>query len=452
MSVPRLSLAVLAAASLAVATPCRAEIDGVAIRAAAKTAVDHDYPAMQALYEGIHRHPEIAFQEVKTAQTLAGEMRRLGFDVSEHVGGTGLVAFFRNGPGPTILVRTELDALPMEEKTGLPYASHDKTVFDGHETYVAHTCGHDIHMTVWVETAKTLLAMKDQWHGTLMFVAQPAEETLAGARAMLADGLYSRFGKPDFALALHDTPAAYGTINYRVGVTTSNADNFEITFKGKGGHGAAPDKTIDPIVVAAHFITDVQSVVAREKDPEQAGVITVGAIQGGTVGNIIPDSVTLRGTIRSFDPAVRAKLLAGFDRTAHAAAMMAGAPAPDIRIVQSVDAVLSDAGVVDATAKGLKAAFGDKFRPSMFPVMASEDFSHFSEGGVPSMMFQIGVYEPERVAAARAGTGPELPPNHSPFFAPVPRPTMETGVEAMTIAVIEAFAQAPQLKKASLAR
>ena len=449
MTRPPLLLALAAGAMLG-ATPCLAEIDSVGIRDAVKASFAADYPKVEALYESIHTHPEIAFQEVKTAERLAGEMRALGFDVSEHIGKTGLVALFHNGAGPTILVRTELDALPMEEKTGLPYASHDKTTYDGRETFVAHTCGHDIHMAVWVETAKTLLAMKDKWHGTLMFVAQPAEETLSGASAMLADGLYSRFGKPDFALALHDTPAAYGTINYRVGVTTSNADNFEIKFNGHGGHGAAPDKTIDPITIAAHFITDVQTVVAREKDPQQVGVITVGAIQGGTVGNIIPDAVTLRGTMRSFDPATRKKLLDGLDRTARAAAAMAGAPAPDIKIVQSVGAVISDAGVVEATSKGLKAAFGDKFRPSMFPIMASEDFSHFSEGGVPSMMFQIGAYDPARVAAARDGTGPELPPNHSPYFAPVPRPTMETGVEAMTIAVIEAFSQAGTIKRAEM--
>lgn len=447
MPMTRLTLAL--AAALAASGAAHAEVDAVALRAAAKSAVDRDYPAMQALYEDIHRHPEIAFQEVKTAGKLAGAMRALGFEVTEHVGGTGLVAFYRNGAGPTILVRTELDALPMEEKTGLSYASHDKTVADGRETFVAHSCGHDIHMAVWVEVAKTLLGLKDQWHGTLMFVAQPAEETLAGAAAMLRDGLYTRFAKPDFALALHDSPAAYGTIAYRSGVTTSNADNFEITFKGRGGHGAAPDKTIDPITIAAHFVTDVQTVVAREKDPQQVGVLTVGAIQGGTVGNIIPDSVVLRGTMRSFDPATRQKLRDGLERTAQAAAAMAGAPAPDIRILQSVGSVVSDAAIVDATTKGMKAAFGDAVHASFFPIMASEDFSHFSEGGVPSMMFQIGAYDPARVAAARAGTGPELPPNHSPYFAPVPRPTMETGVEAMTVAVIEAFAHAGDMKKAS---
>lgn len=441
-----------AAASLMGAGPCLAEIDAVAVRDAVKASFATDYPKVEALYENIHTHPEIAFQETKTAEKLAGEMRALGFDVTEHVGKTGLVALYRNGTGPTILVRTELDALPMEEKTGLPYASHDKTTYDGKETFVAHSCGHDIHMAVWVETAKTLLAMKDKWHGTLMFIAQPAEETLSGAGAMLADGLYSRFGKPDFALALHDAPGAYGTISYRVGATTSNADNFELKFAGHGGHGAAPDKTIDPIVIAAHFITDVQSVVAREKDPQKAGVITVGAIQGGTVGNIIPDSVTLRGTIRSFDPESRKKLLDGFERTARAAAAMAAAPDPEIKILQSVSAVVSDAGIVDATTKGMKAAFGDKIRPALFPIMASEDFSHFGEGGVPSMMFQIGVYEPARVAAARDGTGPELPPNHSPLFAPVPRPTMETGVEAMTIAVLSAFSDAGQIKKAEGSR
>ena len=339
---------------------------------------------------------------------------------------------------PTIMVRTELDALPMEEKTGLPYASHDKTVWNGQETFVAHSCGHDIHMASWVGTAKTLLGLKDQWHGTLMFIAQPAEETVSGARAMLADGLFTRFKKPDFGFALHDGAFAYGNISYRVGIGSSNSDSLEITFHGHGGHGAAPQRTIDPVMMAARFIVDVQSVISREKDPTEFGVVSIGAIHGGTAENIIPDDVLLRGTIRTFKPEVRAKMLAGIERTAKAVAAMSDAPAPDIRITEGAKAVMNDPGVVATAATALKAAFGDKFRTSP-PGTPSEDFSEFVNAGVPSMFFNIGVYEPERVAAAMNGTGPQLASNHSPLFAPVPKPTIETGIEAMTLAVLSAF-------------
>jgi len=338
------------------------------------------------------------------------------------------------------MVRTELDALPMEEKTGLPYASRDKTTWQGRETFVAHSCGHDIHMASWLGTAKTLVSLKDQWHGTLMFIAQPAEEIGAGAMAMLWDGLFTRFPKPDFAFGLHDGPFPYGHINYRVGVGSSNSDSLAIKFHGRGGHGAAPQQTIDPVLIAARFIVDVQTVISREKDPIEFGVVSIGAIHGGTAENIIPDEVVVRGTIRSFKPEVRAKMAAGIERTAKAVAAMSDAPPPDISITEGAKAVMNDPAVVAIAEKALKAAFGDKFRTSP-PVTASEDFSEFADSGVPSMFFHIGVYEPERVAAALNGTAPPLPPNHSPLFAPVPKPTIQNGVEAMTLAVLSAFEQ-----------
>jgi amidohydrolase len=433
---------VLASAALYAATilQAHAEIDVVHLKTAIETSVEADYPKLDALYKDIHAHPEIAFQEVKTAAKLAAEMRALGFDVTEKVGKTGLVAVYKNGDGPTVMVRTELDALPMEEKTGLAYASHDKTTWNGRETFVAHSCGHDIHMASWVGTAKTLVGLKDQWHGTLMFIAQPAEETVSGAKAMLADGVFTRFKKPDFGFALHDGPFGYGTLSYRVGIGSSNSDSLEITFHGRGGHGAAPQRTIDPVMMAARFIVDVQSVISREKDPTEFGVVSIGAIQGGTAENIIPDDVLLRGTIRTFKPEVRAKMLAGIERTAKAAAAMSDAPAPDIKITEGAKAVVNDPAVVATAEKVLRAAFGDKIRPSP-PGTPSEDFSEFINAGVPSMFFNIGVYEPERVAAAWDGTGPQLPSNHSPQFAPVPKPTIETGVEAMTLAVLSAFDQ-----------
>jgi hippurate hydrolase len=430
-------LALCAAASL---SPVHAELDVAKLKAGIEKSVEADYPKLDALYKDIHAHPEIAFQEVKTAAKLAAEMRALGFEVTEKIGKTGVVAIYRNGDGPTIMVRTELDALPMEEKTGLSYASRDKTNWNGQDTFVAHSCGHDIHMASWVGAAKTLLGLKDQWHGTLMFIAQPAEETVSGAKAMLADGLFTRFKKPDFGFALHDGAFAYGSITYRIGIGSSNSDSLQITFHGRGGHGAAPQRTVDPVMIAARFVVDLQSVISREKDPTEFGVVSIGAIHGGTAENIIPDDVLLRGTIRTFKPEVRAKMLAGIERTAKAAAAMSDAPAPDIKITEGAKAVMNDPAVVETAAKVLKIAFGDDFRTSP-PGTPSEDFSEFVNAGVPSMFFNIGVYEPERVAAAYNGTGPQLPSNHSPQFAPVPKPTIETGVEAMTLAVLSAFDQ-----------
>jgi amidohydrolase len=420
--------------------PARAELDVAALKAAIQSSVASNYPALDALYKDIHAHPELAFQEVKTAARLAAEMRALGFDVTEKVGKTGLVAIYKNGDGPTILVRTELDALPMEEKTGLPYASHEKATWNGREVFVAHSCGHDIHMASWVGTAKTLLGMKDKWRGTLMFIAQPAEEEVTGALAMLADGLFTRFPKPDVAFALHDGPNGYDTVAYRSGIGSSYADLLEIRFAGRGGHGAEPHRTVDPVAIAAHFVSDVQTVISREKDPNEFGVLSIGAIHGGTAANIIPDGVYIAGTIRSYKPEVRTKLHAGIERTAKAAAAMADAPPPEFKITPGTKPVMNDPGVVAATAKVLQAAFGDKLRATP-PVSASEDFSEYAAAGVPSMMFNIGAYEPERVAAARNGTGPQLAPNHSPLFAPVPQPTITLGVQAMTLAVLSAFDQ-----------
>ena len=419
----------------------RAELDVVSLKSAIARSLESDYPKLEALYKDIHAHPEIAFQEEKTAAKLAVEMRALGFEVTEHVGKTGLVAIYKNGDGPTIMVRTELDALPMEEKTGLPYASRDKTTWQGRETFVAHSCGHDIHMASWVGTAKTLVSLEDQWHGTLMFIAQPAEEVGAGAMAMLREGLFTRFPKPNFGFALHATGGfAHGTVLYTVGAGSSSADGLTIKFRGQGGHGAMPQATIDPVMMAARFVVDVQSVISREKDPTEFGVVSIGTIQGGTAMNIIPDEVVLTGTIRSFKPEVRARMHAGIERTAKAVAAMSNAPEPLVMITEGIKAVINDAGVVATAEKVLKAAFGDRLRP-IPPVTPSEDYSEFINSGVPSMFFRIGVYEPERVAAARAGEGPQLPPNHSPLFAPVPKPTIATGIEAMTFAVLSAFDQ-----------
>jgi amidohydrolase len=396
------------------------------------------YTSVEGLYKDLHASPELAFEETQTAKKLAKELRDLGFEVTEGVGKTGVVGLLRNGAGPTVMVRTELDALPMEEKTGLPYASKVKTTYLGKETFVAHSCGHDLHMASWVGTARTLVAMKDQWKGTLMFVAQPAEEVLGGAKAMLADGLFTRFPKPNFAFALHTWPMPVGAVGFNVGAVTSNSDAFEATFPGRGAHGSAPDKSIDPVLIASKFIVDVQSVISREKDPFQFGVFSVGSIQGGTSGNIIPDNVSLRGTIRSYDAAVRTKMHDGIKRTAKAVAAMAGAPEPEVKIISGGDAVINDAALVQRTEAALKASLsGPVLR--LPPITPSEDFAEYVNAGVPGMFFLVGVHDSTQVEASRQPGGKPLPGNHSPFFAPLPEPSIKTSVKAMSIAVLTAL-------------
>jgi hippurate hydrolase len=401
--------------------------------------VARHYGHVEALYKDLHANPELAFEEVKTAKKLAGELRGLGFEVTEGVGKTGVVAILRNGAGPTVMVRTDMDALPMEEKTGLPYASKVTTMFGGKETMVAHSCGHDLHMASWVGTARTLAALKGQWKGTLMFVAQPAEEVLGGARAMLQDGLFTRFGKPQAVFALHTWPVAYGIVGFNTGPVTSNSDGFEVTFKGRGSHGSAPDKSIDPIVIASRFVIDVQSVISREKDPFEFGVFSIGAIQGGTSGNIIPDSVSMRGTIRTYEPAVREKMHDGIRRTAKAVAAMAGAPEPELKIVAGGDAVINSAALVSDVEPVLVAALGAAQVKRMPPITPSEDFSEFANAGVPAMFFLVGVHDPKDVEASRQPGGKPLPGNHSPLFAPVPEPTIKTAMTAMSLAVLTAL-------------
>jgi amidohydrolase len=349
------------------------------------------------------------------------------------------VGLLRNGQGPTIMVRTELDALPMEEKTGLPYASKVKTTIFGKESFVAHSCGHDLHMAAWVGTAKTLASMRAQWKGTLMFVAQPAEETLGGAKSMIQDGLFTRFPKPQAAFALHTWPVAHGLVGFNTGPVTSNSDAFEITFKGRGAHGSAPDKSIDPVVIASKFVVDVQSVISREKDPFEFGVFSVGSIQGGTSGNIIPDSVSMRGTIRTYQPAVREKMHDGIRRTARAVAAMAGAPEPELKIESGGEAVINSAALVGSVELVLKEALGEAQVRRLPPITPSEDFSEYVNAGVPAMFFLVGVHDPKDVEASRQPGGKPLPGNHSPFFAPVAEPSIKTAVKSMSLAVLTAL-------------
>jgi amidohydrolase len=397
--------------------------------------LDKAYPHLDALYKDIHAHPELGFQEVETAAKLAKEMRALGFEVTEHVGKAGIVAIFKNGPGPTVMVRTELDALPMEEKTGLPYASHVVTTWQGKPTPAAHSCGHDIHMAAWVGAAQALVAMKAQWRGTLMFIGQPSEETVGGAKAMIADGLFTRFPKPDIGFAQHVGPGPTLGVFYRAGANTSSADGFEITFQGRGAHGSRPQLSIDPVMEAARFTVEVQTVVSREKDPAAFGVLGVGSIQSGSAGNIIPDQAVLRGTIRSYDDATRQLLKEGLVRTAKAVAEMARAPAPSVVFDAGASAVVNDAAVTARTAPIFKAAFGPHAIEATSPNSASEDYSEFIIAGVPSLYWSLGGYDPKVIADYRA-KGQEPPGNHTPQFAPIPEPTIRTGVEAMTLAVL----------------
>ncbi len=414
--------------------------DVAAAKVRIAASLDKDYPSLDALYKDIHAHPEVGFQEQRTAALLAGRMRKLGFTVTEHVGKTGIVAVYKNGPGPVVMVRTELDALPMEEKSGLPYASKAQQTVDGKLTYVDHACGHDSHMAWWVGTAEALLAMKDQWQGTLLFIGQPAEELISGAKAMLADGLFTRFPKPDYGFAAHVSPTPTGTVTIKQGVATSASDTIHVTFHGVGAHGSMPDKSIDPIVEGARFVTDVQTVISRQKDPQAFGVITVGAFNAGTVANIIPDSASLKLTLRSFDPDIRKLLNEGVATTARAVADMSRAPAPDVQHVSGTSAVLNDRALATDAASVLKAALGDQnvtVIPDYLPGgSASEDYSEFVFAGMTkSVFFGIGGHDPQMIARYKA-EGKPLPVNHSPFFAPVPEPTIRTGVETLTLAVL----------------
>ena len=427
------SAAFVLAASLAHAAGA-ADVAGT--RAAIDRGLDAQYAHIEVLYKDIHSHPELGFQETRTAARLAAEMRALGYEVTEGVGKTGIVAVYRNGPGPTVMVRTELDALPLPEKTGLPYASTATQILRNAETPVAHACGHDIHMSVWVAVAKTLMDMKDQWSGTVMFVGQPAEEGGGGARAMLADGLFSRFPKPDMGFALHVGPGPYGVVSYRPGVINSTSDSLSVLFTGKGGHGSRPHVTIDPVMMAGHFIVDVQSVISREKDAAKFGVVTIGSVQAGNAGNVIPDTALLRGTIRSYDDDTRAKMIEGVQRTAKAVALMAGASPPDVKITAGAKAVINDADLAARGGVVLKAAFGDKAVLLPAPGSASEDYSEFIIAGVPSFYFGIGGLDPKAVAQAAATQTP-LPGNHSPEFAPVPEPTIRTGTQAMSLVLLD---------------
>ena len=405
--------------------------------------LDALYPELETLYVDLHRSPELSLREVETAAKMAERLRALGFDVTTGVGGTGVVGVLRNGKGPAVMLRTDLDALPIEEKTGLAYASKVTVVDAGGATVpVMHACGHDLHMTVWVGTATLLSKARSRWRGTLIMVGQPAEEKGAGARMMLADGLFERFPKPDYALAIHnDAGMPAGKVGWVAGHAFANVDTVDVVIYGKGGHGAYPQNAIDPVVIAARTVVALQTIVARENNPLDPAVITVGSIHGGTKHNIIPEEVKLELTVRSYKEDVRARLLAAIARVVKAEAAAAAAPKEPLvehHQGESIGALYNDPALtkrlVEALGRGLGAARLEE-RP---PVMGGEDFGEYGRAGVPLTMFWVGAVDPKTYADAKAANR-ALPSNHSALFAPAPAPTIKTGIETLTLAALELF-------------
>jgi amidohydrolase len=395
--------------------------------------IDTLYPNIEALYINIHSNPELAFEEKQTAAKLAARLKELGYEVTTGVGGTGVVGLLKNGPGPVVMLRTELDALPVTEQTGLPFASKTPGVM--------HACGHDLHMAAWAGTAQWMAAHREQWHGTLMMIGQPAEEAGAGASAMLKDGLFVRFPKPDFAIALHDDDTlAAGVIGYHAGFFRAACDFPTVTIFGRGGHGAMPQNTVDPIVIAARTILAWQTIVSRENDPQSPAVITVGAIHGGTKNNIIPDQVQLLLSVRTFDPQVRKRVLEAIARVAKGEAATSGAPreplvGPTPGMARG-EAVYNDPELTGRLAAALKKGMPAGGVVEMPAKMTSEDFSEYGRAGVKAALLHIGAVDPAKLAESRI-TGIPVPAPHSPQWAPVREPTLKAAVRAETVALLD---------------
>lgn len=439
------------------ATPQPADAQQPAFSANGKT--------LRQLYEHLHTNPELSFQEKNTSAILAAEMKRLGFTVTtgvgdkwtkeramkeygklqDGVGGYGFVAVLQNGPGPTLMIRADMDALPLVEKTGLPYASKVRDIaWSGEDSGVMHACGHDIHMTVWIGTARELVARKSEWKGTLVMIAQPAEEIGLGSMAMLEDGLFTRFPKPDHVIALHDNAALpAGSIGMGSGYVMANVDSVDLTVKGVGGHGAYPQDTKDPIVTAARIVTTLQTLVSREVDPQDSAVVTVGAFNGGFKHNIIPDEVEMQLTVRSFADTTRDKLLKGIERIAKAETLAAGLD-PEKAIGMRVKddytpSLYNDPKLVERTSALLAKEFGAGKILAAQPTMGGEDFSRFGRTAdkIPVMLMWLGAVSQEKFDNSLKPGGKPLPSLHSSEFVPDPDPTIATGVKAMTIAAID---------------
>ena len=429
---------VLAAAAMPIAAQSSAAQADLAATA------ERQLPSLTETYKHLHRNPELSGHEEQTAAFVAGELRKLGYTVTEHVGkyedGTqalGVVAVMENGAGPRLLMRTELDALPVEEKTGLDYASHVKTInAQGQQVSVMHACGHDLHMTVLLGAARELAERKSEWHGTLMLIGQPAEETVGGAQAMLADHMYERFGRPDFVLSEHDTnDVAAGSIAIKGGPLLASATSINVAIRGIGGHGSAPQSGKDPIVLAAEFVLVAQTIVSRQIDPQQPAVLTVGTIRGGTKNNIIPDEVTLGLTLRTYSPAFRDQILADLRRTANGLAEAYGIPAdrmPSVEITESTPATFCDPALAERLRTAATEALGKDHVLEAHAVMGSEDVGLFSlDGKIPAVMYWLGAADADKLKESLK-SGVPLPSLHSALFAPVYEPAIKSGVTAMT--------------------
>ena len=384
---------------------------------------------LEELYKDVHRHPELSMQEQRTAGLAAERLSATGFEVTPGVGGTGVVGLLRNGEGPTVMLRADMDALPVAEQTGLEYAS----MVEG----VMHACGHDMHVAWLAGATAELAATRGDWHGTLLAVFQPAEETAAGAQAMIDDGLFDRFPKPDVILGQHVMPAPAGSIGVRAGVVTSAADSFEIRMFGRGAHGSMPEASVDPVVMAAATVLRLQTIVAREVAPARSAVLTVGVLQAGTKENVIPDEATIKLNVRTFDEDVRTHVLDAIKRIVNAEAQASGAPEPpEITPLDRYQLVRNDSAAADRVLAAFREHFGEERVVEISPISASEDFGSFgSQWHAPSMFWTVGGTDPDTYRQAKlTGRLAELPTNHNPRFAPVIHPTLETGVETVVAA------------------
>jgi len=430
-----------------------------------KSAVADDYDYIFELYKHFHANPELSFKESQSAERMKAELEPLGFSVTtgigddwakekaradngdliDGVGGYGLVAVMENGEGPTVMLRADMDALPLQERTGLPYASTVTAIdYRGQEAPVMHACAHDSHMAILIGAARRLAEMKDQWSGTLVLIGQPAEEVGLGAIAMLEDGLYERFPKPDYVLATHTSGwDSAGDVTYTAGYALANVDSVDIYVKGVGAHGSAPQFGKDPIVISSQIVNALQTLVSRELDPLKSGVVTVGAFQAGYKHNIIPDAAHLQITVRSYEDDVREKLLTGIKRIAEAQARSAGLPddlMPEVVIEDTyTPSTYNNPEMTERVMTAISAELGEKRVYARPPSMGGEDFSRYgrADADVPTVIFWTGGVDPAAMKAAREGKGPLPPANHSPFFAPVPEPTLKTGVHAMTAGALE---------------
>jgi amidohydrolase len=438
-----LAIAAVSCASLPLAAQSPANASDL------QTSSEHQLPALTETYKHLHRNPELSHHEEQTSTYLAAELRKLGYTVTEHVGkypdgsqAFGVVAVLANGAGPRVLLRTDMDALPVEEKTGLDFASTVRTTnAQGQTVGAMHACGHDLHMTVLLGAAREMAERKNQWHGTLMLIGQPSEEMIDGAKAMLADGLYQRFGRPDFVVAEHDSndvPA--GSVAIKGGPLLASSTGVNVTIKGVGGHGAQPQAGKDPIVLAAEFILVAQTIVSRQIDPQQPAVVTVGMIHGGTKNNIIPDEVALGLSVRAYSAVVRDAIIADLERTANGLAVAYGVPAdrmPVVTVAEGTPATINDQALAGRMRRAASVALGKERVLDAHAVMGSEDVGLFTlDGKIPGAMFWLGAADPEKLAESKKSNVP-LPSPHSALFAPVYAPAITTGVTAMTAIALD---------------